>query len=258
MAKDLAEQLQKGQAQAAQANLENMVRQLKSADLTPDQLKKILDEVAKAVDPAGEYGKVADLLKQGVGQMQQNQRPAAAQSLAEAAKELEKMLAEMGDLESLKATLAALEKAGMCVGNGQCWGQGRSKKKGIGGKTRGGRGGFGTWAEEEGWLSYPEMSELWENPPDTRAKMDPRSNTERGDGQLADNLDPTKIRGQMSPGGSMPSISIKGVSIKGQSSVAFQEAVMAAQTDARNALSQDQIPRAYQGAVKDYFDDLKK
>jgi hypothetical protein len=56
----------------------------------------------------------------------------------------------------------------------------------------------------------------------------------------------------------MPSITLKGVSIKGQSTVAVQEAVTAAQSEAQAALSQEQIPRAYQGAVKDYFDDLKK
>jgi hypothetical protein len=48
------------------------------------------------------------------------------------------------------------------------------------------------------------------------------------------------------------------VSIKGQSKVAFEEAATSAQSDAQSALSQDKVPRAYQGAVKDYFDDLKK
>ena len=56
----------------------------------------------------------------------------------------------------------------------------------------------------------------------------------------------------------MPSISLKGISIKGHSTVAYQEAVVAAQSDAQSALSQEQVPRAYQGAVRDYFDDLKK
>ena len=56
----------------------------------------------------------------------------------------------------------------------------------------------------------------------------------------------------------MPSITLKGVSIKGQSTVAVQEAITAAQSDAQSAISQEQVPRAYQGAVKDYFDDLKK
>ena len=56
----------------------------------------------------------------------------------------------------------------------------------------------------------------------------------------------------------MPSISLKGVSIKGTSRVEFQEAAAAAQTDAASALNQDKVPRAYQGPVKDYFDDLKE
>ena len=36
------------------------------------------------------------------------------------------------------------------------------------------------------------------------------------------------------------------------------EAVASAQSEAQSALSQEQVPRAYQGAVKDYFDDLKE
>ena len=55
----------------------------------------------------------------------------------------------------------------------------------------------------------------------------------------------------------MPSISLKGVSIKGQSQVSFEESATAAQSDAQSALSQEKVPRAYQGAVKGYFNDLK-
>jgi hypothetical protein len=65
------------------------------------------------------------------------------------------------------------------------------------------------------------------------------------------------VRGQISPGGPMPSITLRGVSIKGQSRVQFEEQVTAAQTDAQSALNQDQVPRAYRGAVRDYFDDLR-
>ena len=56
----------------------------------------------------------------------------------------------------------------------------------------------------------------------------------------------------------MPSITLKGVSIKGQSRVDYIETVTQAQSEAQSALSQEQVPRAYQGAVKDYFDDLKE
>ena len=64
MGKDLAEQLKFGQAEMAQATLEKMVERLKSSTLSSDELKKILEEVSRAVDPASPYGKVADLLKQ--------------------------------------------------------------------------------------------------------------------------------------------------------------------------------------------------
>lgn len=88
--------------------------------------------------------------------------------------------------------------------------------------------------------------------------MEGKGLTDRGDPKLAANLNPEKVHGQVSPGGHMPSITLKGVSIKGNSSVAYEEAVKTAQSEAQSALNHDQVPRAYQGSVKDYFDDLKK
>ena len=88
--------------------------------------------------------------------------------------------------------------------------------------------------------------------------MDERGHTDRGEGELSDALRPTKIKGQFTSGGPMPSITLKGVSIKGQSKVTYEEAAATAQSEAQSALSQDKVPRAYQGAVRDYFDDLKK
>jgi hypothetical protein len=253
--KDLAEQLKNGQAEAAQKTLEKMVSELKQSNLSSDQIKKLLEEVSKAIDPASEYGKVKDLLNSAVGQMKQGQQPGAAQSLADAAKELEKLLQQMGDAQSLQATLDALQKAQMSVGSGKSWAQCKNPSVGKGGKA--GRG-VGMWTDDAGWLYYPEMTERWDNSGLVRPDVDPRGLTDRGEGELADTLAPTKIRGQINPGGSMPSITLKGVSIKGQSKVQYQEAVNAAQTEAQSALNQDQVPKAYQGAVKSYFDDLKE
>ena len=257
LGKDLAEQLKNGQAEAAQSTLQKMVDQLKSANLAPEQLQKMLQEVSKAVDPASPYGKVADFLKQATGQMQSGNKPGAAQSLAAAAKELEKLQQQLGDAQSLMATLDALKQASMCVGTGQCWGMGKGNRPGIG---RGGKpgSGVGTWADENGGWGYDgQWTERWDNSGVVRPDMDPRGITER-DASLSDALLPTKVKGQFSPGGQMPSITLKGVSIKGQSKVAYEESVTAAQADAQSALSQEKVPRAYQGAVRDYFDDLKK
>ena len=90
-----------------------------------------------------------------------------------------------------------------------------------------------------------------------RPDQDPRGLTER-DASLNSALTPTKVKGKFSAGDRMPSISLPGVSIKGTSHVQFEEAATAAQTAADSALSQDKVPRSYQGPVKDYFDDLKK
>lgn len=256
LGKDLAEQLQNGQAEAAQSTLEKMVEQLQSPNLTPEQLQRLAQEVSKAIDPAGQYGKVADFLKRGAQQMERGEKPNAAQSLAQAAKELENLMQQLADGEAIMASLEALQKAQMCVGNGQNWGQNNGPPRaGQGGGV--GRG-VGTWADDSRFLDINEIKDRWDNSGVVRPDMEARGITDRGDGQLADSLVPTKVRGQINPGGPMPSITLRGVSIKGQSKVDFSEMTTAAQSDAQAALSQEQVPRAYQGAVRDYFDDLKK
>ncbi len=257
LGKDLAEQLKNGQVEAAQSTLRKMSENLQSAKLTPEQMKKLLDEVQKAQKPGQEYGKAGDLLKQAAKQMSEGQKAEAGESLKEAANELNKMMAEMGDAQSVLQSLEALQQAQMCIGNGQTWANAPRPSRGKDGKQgeQSQGGGFGTWHDEDSWM-YPEFKDKWENGADNRGEMDARSSQK--DGSLPDNLVATKVKGQMTPGGPMPSITMKGVSIKGQSKVDYKEMVGSAQSDAQGALSQDQVPRAYKGAVKDYFDDLKE
>jgi hypothetical protein len=258
LGKDLAEQLQNGQVEAAQSTLRKMAENLQSAKVTPEQIQKMAEEVQKAQKPGQEYGKAGELLKDAAKQMAQGKKAEAGESLKEAAKELDKMMAEMGDAQSVLQSLEALQQAQMAIGNGQSWANtprpGRNGKKGEGEQTSG--NGFGTWHDEDSWM-YPEFKDKWENGADMRGEMDSRSKKDK-DGSLSDNLVATKVKGQMTPGGPMPSITMKGVSIKGQSKVDYKEMVGAAQSDAQGAISQDQVPRAYKGAVKDYFNDLKE
>ena len=118
-------------------------------------------------------------------------------------------------------------------------------------------GGVGTWGDPNAQWDG-QWSDHWDTTGFDRPDQDPMGHTDRGQGELSDALRPDKVKGQFQPGGQMPSITLKGVSIKGQSKVAYEEAATAAQSDAQSALSQEKVPRAYQGAVKDYFDDLKK
>jgi hypothetical protein len=257
LGKDLAEQLDKGQAEAAMQTLQKMIDQLKKGGLTEEQLKKMLEEVDKAVKPGSEYGKVGEFLKQATGKMQGGDKPGAAQSLADASAELKRLLDQLGDAQSMMASLDALQKAQMCVGNCMSWGQCLAKIPRAGQGGRPGRG-VGTWSDDNGWMNFPTMVDRWDNSGIERPDQAPRGQSDRGDGDLSDALVPTKVKGRISPGGPMPSISLKGVSIKGESKVPYSEAVRRAQSEAQSALSQEQVPRAYQGAVKDYFDDLKE
>ena len=153
--------------------------------------------------------------------------------------------------------IASGQKWGMCQG---CGGQGCGMCKGNGVGEGGQPGsGVGTWADEDGgWLYDGSWSDLVDNSGIVRPDMESRGISDRGEGELNPNLDPSKIPGQFAPGGPMPSISLKGVSIKGASQIQFQEAATAAQADAASAVNQDKVPRSYQGPVKDYFDDLKE
>ncbi|MFM8360956.1 MAG: hypothetical protein ACKOET_20580, partial [Verrucomicrobiota bacterium] len=257
MGKDLAEPLQNGQAQAAAETLRKMVEALRKSDLTPDQLKKLAEEAARGAQPGEQYGKVGELLKKAAQQAQQGQKGDAGKSLAEAQKELENLMEQMADAQSLMASLQALQKAQMCVGNGQCWGQGNGSgnRVGLSQKGRGGKG-VGMWSDNDAWAMPEGIQELWDNSGVNRPDVAGRGLTER-DATQPDGLVPTKIKGQMQPGGPMPSITLRGVHLKGESRVSYTEAIATAQSDAQSALNQEQVPKAYKNAVRDYFGELK-
>jgi hypothetical protein len=269
LGKDLAEQLGRGQAEAAAETLERMAKQLADSNLTPEQQRNVMEEVSKALQPAGDYAKVSELLKQATENMARQSNQQAGQQLANAASELRKLAQEAQEARQLAEMLGALKDAQLALASGKLWQPGGMCRGGAcagcaihpGNRVSWGKGGkpgmgVGTWADENNWMYYPEITERWDNSGIQRPDMAARGQTDRGDGQLSANALPTKLRGQFNPG-PMPSITLKGVSIKGESTVGYQQAVDTAQTDAQSALNQDQVPRAYRSAVKGYFDDLK-
>lgn len=269
VAKDLAEQLKLGQAKAAQSTMKRMIDHLRSNSTTPEQLQKVLEEVQNALGPAKEYGEVSSHLRGAAEKLSQAQasgqqskaepglRDAAATDLARAAAELDKLAQQAADAEDLAAAIESLSRAQMSLSTGKQFGQCRGDRPGFGKGGKPGKG-VGTWAEDEGWTQIPEQNQGWDNSGITRPDLESKGLTDRGEGEHNPALTPTKVRGQLSPGGSMQSITLKGVHIRGQSQVQFTEAAAAAQAEAQNALNQDQVPRAYQQSVRDYFDDFKK
>jgi hypothetical protein len=251
--KTLGEQLENGQVPAAIESLQKMMGQLATAQLTPEQLEKMIQELQEALGPAEDYGECSKCLSDAKGKAMAGDKAGASLSLAEAAEELKKVLQR--DLENMMAALQNLERAQLAVGNCQSFG---SSQKPGGGPTSKPGGGVGTWGDDSYQLTPEDLAQQWDNSGFSRPGMDARGNTDRGTGKVPDDMVSTRIKGKINPKGSMPSFTLRGVSIKGSSKVQFQEAVTAAQSDARNALNQDKVPRAYRDSVRDYFDDLKE
>ena len=137
----------------------------------------------------------------------------------------------------MMVALQNLERAQLAVGNCQTFGSCKSPSTGSSNNKPG--GGVGTWGNDSYQLTPDDLAQRWDNSDFSRPNMDARGNTDRGDGNVPEDLVSTRIKGKLNPNGSMPSITLRGVSITGNSRVQFQEAVSAAQSDARNALNQD-------------------
>ena len=253
MGRDLAEQLQNGQAEAAVESLRRLQALLQQPGLSEAQRRELQEEISRAVKPAGQYGEVGRHLERALQNARAGDGTQARESLAQAQRELEDLMKQMGDLEGMMASLANLQKAQACVGNCQGWGIKRGLGVGLG-TGKGGKG-VGTWSDSDAWSMPDQIDDLWDNSGINRPDQAGRGQTEREasvDGALA----PTKVRGQMQPGGPMPNITLKGLSIRGESRVAYTEAVTSAQSEAQAALNQEQVPKAYRRSVRDYFDDL--
>lgn len=258
LGKDLGEQLKNGQAEAAIESLQKMLDQLKKGGLTPEQLAKLAEELQKGVKPGQQYGKTGEHLQKALEALKKQGAASGEcqQGLADAQGELRKLLDQMNDAQALMSALQNLQKAQACVGNCQSWGSQPGNTPRAGKSGKGGKG-VGTWSDSSAWSMPDHIDDFWDNSNVNRPDQAAKGHTER-DAGTPDNLAPTKVRGQIQPGGPMPSITLKGVSIKGESKVAYTEAVTAAQSEAQAALNQEQVPKAYRNAVRDYFDDIKK
>lgn len=252
--KDLAEQLKNGQVEAAVQSLEGIRKELAQGRMTPQNAA----ELSKALAPAKAYGKVPEKLQKALDQMKEGQPGNGEKALAEAQKELKDLMDQLADAQAMEAAMASLQQAQMSIGNGMLWSD-CNKPGGIprsSSKSKGGKG-VGTWASSSAWSLPDQIDDLWDNSDVKRPDQAGKGQTDR-DSNLPQGLVPTKIKGSMLPGGAMPSVTIKGLSLKGTSKVSYSEAVTAAQVDAQAALNQDQVPKAYQNSVRDYFDDFKK
>ena len=180
--KTLGEQLENGQVPAAIESLQKMMGQLAIAQLTPEQLEKMIQELQEALGPAEDYGECSKCLSDAKGKAKAGDKAGASLSLAEAAEELKKVLQQLGDLENMMAALQNLERAQLAVGNCQSFGS--CQKPGVGPSSKPG-GGVGTWGDDSYQLTPEDLAQQWDNSGFSRPGMDARGNTDRGYRQSA-------------------------------------------------------------------------
>ncbi|MCD8534125.1 MAG: hypothetical protein LR011_04765 [Verrucomicrobia bacterium] len=87
------------------------------------------------------------------------------------------------------------------------------------------------------------------------SEMDSRGVSERADQFEGDRYTPDQLKGELSPGSSMPSMPLKGVHIKGQSKSSYVEILNEINNSDASSIDQSKIPKAYQDSVKTYFND---
>lgn len=225
----------------------DMARSLSNLSQMAQNLGLELPELAKALE---------DLNSSDIEQFIKNMEIASQDlsQMADLSQAIENLKMQMADSQNLMQALQNLERAQMAIGNAQSFCM--TQRPGLSPNNKPG-GGVGTWGNDSSQLTPDQMSDRWDNSQIKRPETASRGLTNRGN-KVPDNLVPSQIKGQINPNGQMPSISLRGVSINGNSRIKFQETISSAQSEALNALNQDKVPRAYRDSVRAYFDDLKK
>ena len=154
------------------------------------------------------------------------------------ADELAGLMDQLDELEAMKQQLmlaqATLDEISRCVG---CLGQGMCQ----------GLGTQGPWAEGAGNKMGPGTGGPGRG-------YGPRGMDESG--QTA--TDRTRVKNQSKAGPVIASWYFKGSQVKGEARRDFSEIMQAAKDGAAEAINDNEIPRKYEGAVKQYFGQLEE
>jgi len=241
----LADALAKKDLDAVKAELDKLGDEAALENLDADQLKQLAREMQKLADELekADAKDLAKSLKKASQAMQQCANckkpgdkaldPNAMAALNKALKQCQFQVDKQADLQKELDALAEAQK--LCEGCKQGLGKrtlvsgnpykpepDRSKiGKGMG--ENGGIGKGGEWAIDEHKVKF----------------------------------DPTGLKGQLQSGRVVGSFFIDGKHVKSDAKVEYKEAVQAAASEATEALDQDQIPRAYERIVRDYFQGMK-
>jgi len=237
--KQLAEQLRKAglddkkiarlMKNLSEQDLKRLADELKARGMSSEQIRKLLDRLRKRICAAriacnlggalsGAAAALADMDAASLGEAL-----AGLQAAGEQLDELAGIEQEMLALESALAELEALRRGQDGLGCGTCAGQGSCV----------GRGGMGR------------------KPGQGRGGVAPEEATPTG---FVKRKSPVKT----GKGVILHSVFVNGIQLKGDVNPEYVEAVIAAEREAAEALSNDRLPRQYQTTVKKYFTKIQQ
>ncbi len=239
---NLAKQLQKQaqQKQELEQELQKQGLDKRWAQSDEKQLRQALEKQGLSREKIEQILKLASACRMSSHQCSTLSEAMAACGTGSnglSASELEEVINELSELESLKeqlkmteASLKEIEGAIACLGEGMCGGigvqgefaEGESEKFGLGSGAPG--HGYGPRGID------PEGETVTEH---------------------------TKVPNESRPGPVIASWYFKGDQIKGEAQRDFSEIIQIASSEAAEAISENEIPHKYESSVKTYFDQLE-
>jgi hypothetical protein len=227
--KGLQEELRKAGADESLAKLgeEELRKKLQEQGLDQQQIEELMKRAAacRACDSA------MRALAKAAGAAGSAGESISAEDLAELAEQLDSLEAMKEDLALRQVSLEEILRGKACLG-GECDGEGQGLgewQEGLALRRGGGTGGPG----------------IGQGPRDTADS-----------GQTA--LQKTRVEGNTKGGPAVASWYYKGQQVKGESQRQFKEMVAAAKDVAAEAISENEIPKKYEGPVKKYFGELEQ
>jgi regulator of replication initiation timing len=237
---DLARQLQRlaQQQKGLEQQLQDMgldknlakldTRRLREAlhqqGLSSDKLEDLMQKATAAQQAAGRATALGQALSGGASGL-------SADDLAQAAQQLDELEGLQQQIRLSEATLAEIDRAIACLGEGMCQGDGGQGPFAEGDSRRSGSGSGG-----------PGQG------------FGPRdSDTEGSTGTKK-----TQVKAETRQGPVVASWYFKGTQAKGETHRPFQEVLAASRDSAAEAIQDNQIPTKYQEAVKRYFGTLEQ
>ncbi len=255
-------------------------REMKNAGLTEEQVKKVLDALAKKdkqqleklakelAEQLKDKGITEEQIKQMAQKAQQRQKASQqckslGDQMSQAGKQLEKgdteaAASEMGDAAEMLSDMEQMEQAlneidaqmsQLADARDELSNEGEGEGEGQEGKCGGCKG---TGFRKDG-SPCAGCNGTGEGPGGRGRGAGQRNRDDTGDVDFVNKKEKTKLS---KSGKIIGQQFVKGEQLKGKSEVELMEVSRAAEVDAADAINKDRIPRAYRKGVKNYFDRL--